>query len=164
MIDLKVYLVLVIFFCLFQYSCVNAPDYPIEPEITYVGISKNTIVQGVSNIDSLHIYMEFTDGDGDIGTKDENIFNIFLIDKRTDQLQDQFIAPYVPSAGAANGISGEIDILVYTTCCFFPDNIPPCESPAQYPTDTIQYEIYIKDRAGHESNRILTDLITINCD
>ena len=108
--------------------------------------------------------MDFTDGDGDIGTKDENVFNIFLIDKRTEKLQDQFIAPYVPAAGAANGISGEIDILVYTTCCFFPDNIPPCESPEQNPTDTIQYELYIIDRAGHESNRILTEPIIIFCE
>ena len=161
---MKFHFILFLLFLIIPFSCVNAPDYPIEPEITYKGISKNTIVQGVSNIDSIHIYMDFTDGDGDIGTKDENVFNIFLIDKRTEKLQDQFIAPYVPAAGAANGISGEIDILVYTTCCFFPDNIPPCESPDQYPTDTIQYELYIIDRAGHESNRILTEPIIIFCE
>lgn len=157
------YLLIVSFlFCLPQ-ACVIAPDYPLEPVLTYSGISKNTIVQGVSNTDSLYISVDFTDGDGDLGTEDENIFNIFLIDKRTDNLQDKFITPYVPPAGASNGISGEMKILVYTTCCFFPDNIPPCENPPQYPTDTIEYELYILDRAGNESNHIITEPIIIYC-
>ena len=152
-------------FCLFLSSvgCVIAPDYPDEPVLTYNGISKNTIVQGVSNTDSFYISANFTDGDGDLGNEDENKFNLFLIDKRTGNLQDKFITPYVPPAGASNGISGEISLLVYTTCCFFPDNIPPCESPPQYPTDTISYELYIVDRAGNESNHIITEPIIIYC-
>jgi hypothetical protein len=157
------YLVFILFTLLSVFSCVIAPDYPIEPVLTYSGISKNTIVQGVSNTDSLYISVEFTDGDGDLGNEDENKFNVFLIDKRTGNLQDKFITPYVPPAGASNGISGEMQILVYTTCCFFPDNIPPCESPPQYPTDTIEYELYLVDRAGNESNHVDTESIVIFC-
>ena len=69
-------------FCLFLSSvgCVIAPDYPDEPVLTYNGISKNTIVQGVSNTDSFYISANFTDGDGDLGNEDENKFNLFLID------------------------------------------------------------------------------------
>lgn len=154
---------LIVLVLMIPLSCVIAPDYPVEPVLTYNGVSKNTIFQGVSNTDSLYISANFTDGDGDLGDENENKFNIFLIDNRTGNLQDKFITPYVPPAGASNGISGELQILVYTTCCFFPDNIPPCESPPQYPTDTISYDIYIVDRAGNESNHITTEQIVISC-
>lgn len=73
----------------------------------------------------------------------------------------------MPELGTTNGISGEITFRLLTTCCVFPEWVTdvqsPCDPSMQYPVDTLRYEIYIRDRAGHESNRIETEDIYLLC-
>ncbi len=152
-------------------ACINPPDYPIEPQIKYVSMSRNTLVQGQGPEDTTYITISFTDGDGDIGHfkegSDEQEVDLFLTDLRTGAQAEHFIIPFVPELGAGNGISGEITMRLLTTCCIFPpwvtDAALPCEASQQYPVDTLQYEIYLIDRAGHESNRITTEPIYLLC-
>lgn len=145
-------------------SCTIAPDYPDEPVIEYIGVSKATLDQGNLNTDSLFVYFSFTDGDGDLGQQaTDTTRNIFIIDSRTGNVQDKFKSPFIPEEGIGNGITGDVELLVYTTCCLFPDNTPPCEAPEKYPLDTIVYEIYMKDRAGNISNRIQSEPIILRC-
>lgn len=144
-------------------TCISPPDYPIEPKIEFLGLSKNTMRQGVLGIeDSLFLTFSFTDGDGDLGNlgQAKDSVNIFLTDKRTNQPSERFRIPYVPEQGAGNGISGDMRLLLFTTCC---NVLPPCETSTTKPIDTLIYEIYIKDRAGHESNKILTAPIYLQC-
>jgi hypothetical protein len=116
------------------------------------------------NTDSVFLYFSFTDGDGDLGLESTDTSrNIFIIDKRTGNFQDKFKSPYIPEEGIGNGITGDIELLLFTTCCLFPENIPPCSSPAEYPLDTIIYEIYITDRSGNKSNIIETEPIVLMC-
>jgi len=147
-------------------SCVSAPDYPDEPFIEFMSMSKNTMIQNRHNSDSVFVFISFTDGDGDLGYGvSDTMKNVFVTDSRTGFLSDRFKTPEIPPEGANNGISGTLRILLYTTCCIFPDNIPPCEKNVPgYPTDTLYYEIYITDRAGHVSNIIRTDDIILYCD
>lgn len=123
------------------------------------------MTQNSLNTDSIFVKFSFKDGDGDIGLEPD-VFerNIFIIDNRTGDTYDAFKAPVIPEQGASKGISGEVTLRLFTTCCLFPDNIPPCESPPQYPTDELTLDIYIKDRAGNESNHITTTPITLFCD
>ena len=145
-------------------TCVSPPDYPIEPQIEFKSLSKSKMRQGqLGNEDSLFLAFTFTDGDGDIGSSGKNSndsVNIFFIDKRNNQPSERFRIPYVPEQGAGNGISGEVRVLLFTTCC---NVLPPCEPSTTKPIDTLVYEIYIKDRAGHESNRIKTAPIFLEC-
>ncbi len=147
-------------------SCTKPPDYPIEPVITFERLSRQSMIQGSLNNDSIIVTISFTDGDGDLGS-DETGFDIYVKDTRLDLAPPtEFKLPKVPEQGAGNGISGEISILVFTTCCIFPDasNPPPaCSSSTEFPSESVSYEIYIKDRAGHESNRIITDPVTLLC-
>lgn len=146
------------------HSCINAPEYPIEPVIEYQGVSKNLILQDNLNTDSLFLFISFTDGDGDLGHQaGDTTRNVYIKDLRTGNIQDRFKTPYIPEEGIGNGITGDIQLLLYTTCCLFPENIPPCSEPPQYPFDTIIYEVYIRDRAGHISNSIQTEPIIIQC-
>jgi len=146
-------------------ACINAPDYPDEPEIEYIGLSKSTLDQNSLNTDSLFVTFSFTDGDGDLGHEPADTSrNIFIKDLRTGNFQDKFKSPYIPEEGIGNGITGDIELLLFTTCCLFPDaSIPPCSAPDQFPLDTVIYEIFIKDRAGNESNKIKTEPIIIRC-
>lgn len=145
-------------------ACVSSPDYPITPVIEFNGFSKSEMNQGSLNNDSIFLSISFTDGDGDIGHEGEDATrNLFVKDKRTGEFYDRFKVPKIPDEGVGNGVSGTIQILMYTTCCTFPDNIPPCESPALYPTNELVFEVYMLDRAGNESNTITTPPITLLC-
>ena len=115
--------------------------------------------QGAINSDTVYIFLQFSDGNGDIGGF--NSQNIIVIDKRTDERYDSFSLPELPLS--KNGVNGEIIVRLFTTCCIFPENIPPCEAPDDYPTNELILEIFLLDEAGNESNRVLTDPITLLC-
>lgn len=146
------------------WRCLEAPNFPIEPSIEFMGLSKDTIRQGIFQEDSLFVTFRFEDGDGDLGRTDqEPDNNIFFIDERTGTLDNTFAIPTLPADGAGNGVEGQIRILLFSTCCIYPDGSDPCVPNDQYPLDTVQYRIYIKDRAGHTSNEILTPPIILLC-
>lgn len=143
-------------------GCASPPDYPIEPVITYKSMTKNHLKQSAFNIDSLSITFSFTDGDGDIGTNDSTL-SLFVIDTRDGNEFSKYKLPYVSEQGTSNGISGEVQFVIYTTCCYYPNGAPPCKPSTIHPTDTVIYNIYMKDRAGHKSNIIKTDPIILDC-
>ena len=145
-------------------SCINPPDFSDVPKIEFVGMSKDTILQGVFQQDSLFVLFKFEDGDGDLGRSanaEEN--NVFFIDTRTGELDNSFGIPFIPQLGSSNGIEGEVQILLFSTCCLFESGQDPCTASSIEPYDFLQYEIYIVDRAGNESNHITTDTITLVC-
>lgn len=146
-------------------SCNKTPDYPIEPNITFVSFDKSEMIQNFLNTDSLSITIQFTDGDGDIGHESlDTSSNIFVIDNRSGFSYGKFKIPAIPKEGAKNGVKGKINFKLYTTCCIFPDLIPPCTSPIDFPKNKLSFDIYIKDRAGNSSNTITTTDIQLLCD
>jgi hypothetical protein len=147
------------------WSCVDSPNFPIEPRIEFLGLTKDTMRQGIFQEDSLTVVFTFQDGDGDIGRTDqEPDNNVFFIDERTGSLDNTFAIPAIPEEGAGNGVEGEVRILLFSTCCIYPDGSDPCLVNAQFPLDTVVYRIYITDRAGHKSNEILTAPIILLCE
>src|SRR5690606_6818403 len=142
-------------------ACVSRPDFPVEPVIEFVSMEGNQMVQNSFNTDSIRVTFSFTDGDGDLGDRDS--LNIFIRDNRDQFIASKYRLPELPPEGAQRGVRGEITVTIYTTCCIYPDGTPPCEPSQKFPTDTLQYEIFIKDRAGNVSNTISTDPITILC-
>ena len=142
-------------------SCITRPDFPIEPEIEFVSMEDNRMIQNSFNTDSIRVTFSFTDGDGDLGDKDS--LNIFIRDSRDQFIASKYRLPELPPEGAQRGVRGEITVTIYTTCCIFPDGTPPCEASLEFPTDTLRYELYIKDRAGHVSNTIQTAPIILVC-
>jgi hypothetical protein len=149
-------------------NCAKRPDYPIEPVIEYIGISKNLLEQGTGYIDSLVVRFSFTDGDGDLGfPENDPTPSVFFRDSRDSFFKPPIQLPYVDPQGASNGISGEITVKLPTTCCIFTtkEGIKlACEDvPNTFKFDTFYYYIKIRDRAGHESNEIRTEPIYLRC-
>ena len=147
-------------------SCVNPPDYPDEPIITYEGVSKNTIYQFTNGpTDSITIQFSFTDGDGDISSTDST--DIFIRDSRFPNIPPTIIGafPPIPTEGTGNGISGDVFFTIINSgqavCCVFNNTF--CEADSRYPVDSLYYSIYIVDRAGNQSNTIQTEQIQILC-
>jgi len=164
----KSYLIVGVFSVLVCFSCIQPPDYPVEPVIEYIGMSKNLLMQGEGYSDSLLVSFSFTDGDGDIGYPASNPTpSVFIRDSRDGFEKPPLQLPYVEPQGASNGISGEITVKLPTTCCVFisPEGIPfACdEVPFSVKFDTLFYFIKIRDRAGNMSNEIQTELIRLQC-
>ncbi len=144
-------------------GCTEPPDYPEEPYIEYLSMTKNNMDQSQFNDDSLTVTFYFTDGDGNLGSEpDQNFLDVFLTDTRDGFLANQYRIPFIPDQGVSNGISGEISIAVFTTCCVT-EVFPPCFATPSIPTDTVIYEIQIMDRDSNMSNPILTEPIILNC-
>jgi hypothetical protein len=143
-------------------TCIRPPNYPVEPQIAFSNMTKNVMRQGYGSEDSVYISLTFTDGDGDLGgTSGKDSLNVFITDRRNNKPVEQtYRIPFVPEAGAKNGISGEIKFLMFTTCCL---SLEPCRPRPSKPIDTLVYEIYIKDRAGHKSNAVQTQPILLQC-
>lgn len=155
---------LLLLFAIAGWQCIDSPNYPDTPFIEFMDLSKDTLNQGVFQQDSLFVRFRFEDGDGDIGkTEQDPENNIFFIDERTGTLDNTFGIPTLPEDGAGNGVEGEVKILLYSTCCIYSDGSDPCVPNPQFPFDTVQYRIYMVDRAGHKSNEILTDPIILRC-
>ncbi|HUR30747.1 MAG TPA: hypothetical protein VMZ69_04905 [Saprospiraceae bacterium] len=155
---------LLLFLALAGWRCLDAPNYPDEPFIEFLTISKDTLQQGIFMEDSLIVRFRFEDGDGDIGRLDQGALNnIFFIDERTGTIDNTFGIPAIPQEGAGNGVEGEVKIVLFTTCCIYNDGEDPCMPNPSVPYDTVQYRIYIKDQADHKSNEILTTPIILRC-
>jgi len=146
-------------------GCYKKKELSDIPEISLIGLNKMSMKQGYFEEDSLEIYLHVLDGDGDLGYLGDTaeVSSIFLVDSRTGNIAEQFSFPAIPAEKIQNGLDAELKILTYTTCCLYPDNLPPCSVQPIYPTDSFQYDIWLVDRAGNKSNTISTPYIRLFC-
>ncbi|MEL6142418.1 MAG: hypothetical protein AAFU67_12445 [Bacteroidota bacterium] len=149
-------------------SCSDAPNYPIEPVITYEGISKNQVFQFTNGpVDSVQIRFSFTDGDGDLSQIDSDSIDIFFTDSRLPDLPFFFRFPLIDPEGTGNGISGTATVTLVNSlsgagiCCIFEE--VRCAEDPNFPVDEVVYSIQIRDRANNFSNVIETEPIQIIC-
>lgn len=141
----------------FCVSCFNAPDYPDQPEITINGIRKSRTIPLAG--DSVIVVLGFKDGNGDLGKRNQGDTtpNLFIMDKRFNVIDSlSYSIPNIPQNGSVNDISGEIEInLLSKIYCnpLFPGKL----------SDTLEFEIQVRDRAGNFSNKVTTGQIEITC-
>jgi len=142
------------------FSCSKPETYPVIPFISYQGF---TLLLNEDSITERGILQfSFTDGDGDIGlTQADTLppydFNLYVtyfekqngIYKKVD-LPSTLNAriPVLTPSGNIKSIKGDIEDTLYVN------------NPAST-FDTIKFEVYIVDRALHQSNVIETPDIVI---
>ncbi len=164
------YLVIIILLVMVLDACEKAETYPIIPAIKFESYlrlynsSLNVYDRGVLKI-------SFTDGDGDIGLRQDQTqppydYNFFIsyfeiqfgdtvrvyptiTDPSTGEVDtltfDQRI-PYLTPLGSIKSIEGEIE-----------DTLQAYNFNSTF--DTIMFKAYIVDRMLHESNTVVTPLI-----
>ena len=141
-------------------SCTSPSDFSDIPEIEFSAFSKNTLIQGSQNQDTVILRINFQDGDGDIGSTE--LLNIEVKDLRLDNsVPFTFLIPEIPEQGAENGISGFMDIRIFSVCCF--QGSISCQPFPDMPEDELRFSVQIRDNAGNWSNTIETDPITLLC-
>lgn len=124
------------------------------PRIQFTGLSGNTIKAGSSQV--IYINFNFSDGNGDLGNKPSSgNYDIYTKDSRDDSSDVNYFFPQdLPdNVEAGQEISGVCNLGLLGAYVLLRPDRPD--------GDTVRYEIYIKDRAGNESNRFTTPDIYI---
>jgi hypothetical protein len=146
-------------------ACRNPPNYPDEPVIEFLSMNKNTMQQGFANQDQILMTISFTDGDGDLGSNNnEDSTKVYFADTRYPIPEVYTVSiPLVPELGSGNGISGDITFRVGTSCCLYNGASTSCMPIPGLERDTIVYDIYIIDRKGNQSNVVKSDPVILLC-
>jgi hypothetical protein len=139
-------------------SCFKEPSYPPVPEIAFMRVSSvdNPILALTSDV---YMQFSFQDGDGDLGRLNESdtTANMFVKDLRFGIVSSEaYSIPPIPRKGSSPAVKGDISFN-FRNSLF----CNPLEPSRQF--DTIQYEIFVRDRAGNISNTITTPPIVVRC-
>ena len=116
------------------------------PAILSVSIAPGTVVEYQ---DSIVFLVEYRDGDGDLGENSPDAHNLFVTDNRIPATEAFRIRELAPQ-WAEIPITGPLRVVLRNTG--ITDN-----SSSQ----TVDYTIYLKDRAGNESEKVITGPITV---
>lgn len=124
------------------------------PSITFIGLSIDSVQAG-SN-ETIQMTFAFKDGDGDLGNAPSSgNYDIYTIDKRdTASLNYYFPQDMASIIIPSQGASGQCTIELNAAFMLL--------GPNNLTRDTLQYEFYIKDKSGKESNRLTTPDIYLN--
>jgi hypothetical protein len=140
-------------------SCTPPPIFDETPSIEWNRFTVDTVQQFTGQVSMV---VNFTDGDGDLGATDsDSLPNMLIIDSRTDDTI-YYRIPNIPRQGAANGISGEIEVDMSTICCMIPGFPILCgELPNTH--DSVVYKVKIRDQKNRWSNEIETAPLKVRC-
>ena len=148
-------------FCLvsvFFFAACNKNKASKTPEISLINMTPDSILQG-SPEDTLFINFQLKDGDADLGVDQiaqvdpsQQKYDIYVRDARNDT----FTGYYFPEIDKEvldpkKGIEGVCALTINGAFIYTRD-----DSLHQATGDTTHFELYIKDKAGNESNRITT--------
>ena len=164
----KRYFFLIFFITAAISSCRKPDEFPVDPVITYKSISSTRDAQGFD--EKLTVLLDFTDGDGDVGYKSTLGENGPPYDDPNSQYYNNYHAklfqfkdtawveyptvlplggrlPYLTPEGKIKTLKGEI-------ACDF--DVPPAAA-----MDTFRMEIFIYDRALHQSNTVTSSVFVL---
>lgn len=138
-------------------SCSGDNNINSAPEITYMGMNKDVLLQGNLGVeDTLIVQFGFTDVDGDLSGVSNNVQ---VIDNRNGEVHVVNRIPDLPQTDIGN--AGTVILNIPTLCCLFDDE-PACSTP-EGATDTMTFSIRVFDQAGNMSNTVNTDELVILC-
>tara|TARA_R110000868_G_scaffold122090_1_gene323656 strand:- start:758 stop:1207 length:450 start_codon:yes stop_codon:yes gene_type:complete len=137
-------------FCLLSFlglvACENDKNFPITPVLESRSFVKTSNFNAIWTIG-------FTDGDGDIGVRNNNdsdnfFVTIFSIEADTiiEIPGRSFRIPVVQNIRTTKGIEGSFEFRI--------------ETDLLLPIDSVQYSGYAVDRAGNESNVVFTPIFS----
>jgi hypothetical protein len=132
-----------------QISCTKRTDelsFPVEPVITLDSISQDTLIEFQ---DRLILHLSYQDGDGDLGTSNPDINSIFIKDSRLENADEYYLPPLAPET-ATISIQGTFDV-----------ELSPTFLLGNGTEENTIFSLFLKDRAGNESNTVETSEILI---
>jgi len=127
------------------------------PQIRFQSMTPDSI-KAADVLDTVNITFFLEDGDADLGNNPyDTVYDIYIRDSRVDTFKGYFFPSISQEAeDATKGISGYCTFQQLGALL-----LPRQDSMHIKNGDTLYYEIYIKDRAKHESNHIYTPKLYI---
>lgn len=136
-----------VFFAIIVSSCKkNNDDLSTAPSITIQSLTPGTIKQFS---DTLTMIIAYEDVDGDLGENNSTAKNLYVTDKRINITTAYRISELAPP-GSSIHIKGTLKLLL--------TNIPVLNSAN---SESYNYEVYVKDRAGNMSNVVTSTTVTV---
>jgi len=121
-------------------------DTSTVPKIEFISISPSTVIEYQ---DSINIVISYDDYDGDLGVNDANVKNLFVTDSRNNVTYEYRISQLSPD-GSTIHIKGNLNTIIKNTAITDNSN-----------SQTVSYSVYLKDRAGNQSNTVSTSAVTV---
>lgn len=140
------YFILLIFLSLLLFSCKEPEEVGPVPEIEFVNVTPQNVHEYT---DSLVFTISYRDGDGDLGENTPGAENFFLADSRNNVIY-KFRIPQLAPDGASIIIEGNLNVTLANTAII--------NGSA---SETFTYSIYVKDRAGNQSNTVTSLPVTV---
>ncbi len=136
-------------FCIF--SCKKSSNSPI-PFLSLIRLSPDTVKIGTLT-DTVYVTFHFSDGDGDLGNDPaRGEYDIYMADNRGADLDTlRFLFPEIPADAIdpVDGIKGEGSLAVGGSLIRLRS-----DTLHQNNGDTVRYRMWIRDRAGNNSNLV----------
>jgi len=126
-----------------------AKDEPVSPvpEISFVSATPQTVAAYST---PLVVTISYLDGDGDLGQNNTDANNLFMEDSRNGVIYGFRVRQLAPD-DANIAITGNLNV-----------EVPSVPIIGSGDSETFTYTIHVVDRAGNESNRVVTAPITVN--
>ena len=131
---------------LLLFACKKDETLSVVPIIEFKSISPLTAQE---YIDDINITISYTDGDGDLGENNPDVYNLFVLDNRNG-IEYKFRIPELSPNGNEIAIEGHFNIKINGS------GITNGSTSQQ-----VNYDIYVTDRGGNVSNTVSTPYITI---
>ena len=128
------------------FSCEKDEAISNVPQISFESISPTTAQEYE---DEIIITISYFDEDGDLGENDPNVKNLFLTDNRNNITYEFRIQQLSPDNSTIT-IEGNLDISLSSTGITDSSN-----------SQIVTFDIYVVDRANHQSNIVTSNPITI---
>jgi hypothetical protein len=140
-----------LFFSLLFFSLVSCKKDNLvtddAPVIEFVSISPSEVTE---YDDMIVIVISYADANGDLGENDPDIKNLFVTDSRNEVMYQYRIQQLAPDDTEIY-IQGNLNIEIKNTA-LVDENAS---------SETLTYSVYVRDRAGNDSNTITTSSITV---
>ncbi len=120
---------------------------PVVPEIAINEVNPKIVKAGE---DALIFEVSYTDGDGDLGSNDDQIRNVFLTDTRIGVIHEFRLRQLAPD-GADVPITGSFNVTLPFTIM----------TDSTSDSERVIFSLYITDRAGNQSNTTESEEITV---
>lgn len=117
------------------------------PVIELINVSPTTVT---ALGDSIVFIIHYEDGNGDLGFNAPDSMSLYITDTRIP-LTESFFVPLLAPEGADIAIQGELEVVLNNTILVNPDAT----------SETVEFEIQLRDRSGNYSNMLVVPAITV---
>jgi len=128
-------------------ACDKSTEISEVPEISFESVVPNVVTEYQ---DSLYFTISYRDGNGDLGQNDTDDNNLFVQDSRNQVTYGFRIQQLAPN-NASIAIQGNINVTLPNTAIINGGT-----------SESVNFTIWVVDRAGNESNKVSSSTVTVN--